>query len=141
MRDIVGEIRRMQPEMNRMLGSYRLLPNLSDEYIDIRESLTNLKETNENMIELHGVEKEAIQLTVTDRRLEVMVEKRDDVSVEDEDVIREERIYRTFYRAIGLPSRIIPNQVQATYKRRTQSNPCQKAKTPKKDEQNTVEIK
>ncbi|MEM4325768.1 MAG: Hsp20/alpha crystallin family protein [Candidatus Pacearchaeota archaeon] len=125
-RDPFEEIRRFRVEMNNLFdtffGNDKTLITRNKKRKDFRlfrQPLSDLKETEEELrayIELPGVDKKDIQLNVTENSLEVKVEKKGETKIEKEGYIRAERIYKGFYRSIFLPSKIIPDQVKASYK-------------------------
>jgi len=86
-----------------------------------RQPLADLRETENEyiaLLEIPGVDKKEIQLNITENNLEVKVEKRSEMKVNDEEkgFVRSESVYSGFYRTIRLPSNIIPDRATATYK-------------------------
>jgi len=117
-------MRRMQREMNRMFSSFGResfeagLPALREEGA-FRLPLSDVKETDKDVIatiEIPGIEKEDVQLNLTDTTLELKVEKKHETKMQDQNVIREERAYRGFYRSMDLPCKIVPDQAKASCK-------------------------
>jgi len=123
--DIFDEIRRLQKEINRSFmdfwgsESFRALPDLSERKDIIRTPLTDLEETDKEVIakfEIPGVDKKDIQLNVTENLIELKVEKKHEAKVEKKGFYREERSYKGFYRSINLPCEVIPEKAKAKYK-------------------------
>ncbi|MEM4625237.1 MAG: Hsp20/alpha crystallin family protein [Candidatus Pacearchaeota archaeon] len=125
--NIFEEIRRLQREIDRSFNdfwdseSYRSLPDYTTKRngLLMRSPLTDLEETDKELIvkfEIPGVDKKDIQLNVTEDRVEVKVEKKQEFKVEKKGFYREERSYRGFYRSIPLPVEVIPEKAKAKYK-------------------------
>ncbi len=121
------EMRRLQREINRSFGDFwdsdklKALPDSNERKtaLAMRTSLTDLEETDKEVIakfELPGVDKKDIQLNITDNRIEVKVEKKQEAKVEKKGFYREERSYSGFYRVMALPSEVIPEKAKAKYK-------------------------
>jgi len=78
----------------------------------------DVKDTDKDIVlhvELPGVCKEDIKLTVEDNKLTIQGEKKSKKKEEGENWVRKERAYGKFYRVISLPPGIDPHQVQANY--------------------------
>ena len=125
--DIFDEMRRLQRELDRSFGdfwdseSYKSLPDHTGKKgsLALRSPLTDLEETDKEVIakfEMPGVDKKDIQLNITEDKIEVKVEKKQEAKVEKKGFYREERSYRGFYRAMALPSNVIPEKAKAKYK-------------------------
>ncbi|MCD6226173.1 MAG: Hsp20/alpha crystallin family protein [Candidatus Aenigmarchaeota archaeon] len=125
-RDPFEEIKRFQREMNRFFNTFwessefnRYLSEKRDDFHFFREPLSDLRETEKELIasiEIPGVEKDDIQLSVTENTLSVKVEKKAEAKIQKENYLRAERSYKGFYRSIDLPCKIIPDKVKASYK-------------------------
>jgi len=123
-------MRRFRREMNRLFDSFfgddfdsRATPGMDNNRgkdVELfRQPLSDLRETDKELIasiEIPGVDKKDIQLRVTEDRLEVKVEKRQEMRIEKEGYLKAERSYRGFHRLIPLPSRIVPERSRASYK-------------------------
>ena len=86
-----------------------------------RQPLSDLRETNKEVIasiEIPGVDKKDIELNITENNLDVKVEKKSEIKVEDKNkgFFRSERSYNGFYRSINLPCKIVPEKAKASYK-------------------------
>lgn len=86
-----------------------------------RKPLLDLEE-NENELkayfEIPGVDKDDIQLNITDNNIEVKVEKHSEMKFADENkgFFKSERAYSGFYRSMSLPTKVIPDKARASYK-------------------------
>lgn len=128
--DIFEEFRLMQREMARMLahmdGSGYLpgpegagdasLPAKRDQRY--RMPVTDLMETESAFIasiELPGVEKKDIELIVTERAIEVRVDRKEERKVEDREkgVFRHASVSRQFYRSFPLPKPVVAERATA----------------------------
>jgi len=125
--DIFDEMRRLQREIDRSFSdfwnseSYRALPDYTGKkwVLAFRSPLTDIEETDKDIIakfEIPGVDKKDIQLNITEDRIEVKVEKKQETKIEKKGFYREERSYRGFYRSIALPTNVIPEKAKAKYK-------------------------
>ncbi|MFH1126843.1 MAG: Hsp20/alpha crystallin family protein [archaeon] len=125
--DPFEELKRLQREMDRLFSDwdsdrYLALPGPKREHELLpgiaREPLTDVKETEKEIIaslEMPGVDKKDIQLNVTEDGLEVKVEQKHEAKEEKEGYIRMERGYRSFYRSLPFPSKVIPEKANAKY--------------------------
>ncbi len=119
--DFFKEIRKLQRQINASFNNLwrRELPDYSTAYPTFRTPLTDIQETDDKIIatfEIPGVDKKDIQLNVTENRIEVKVEKKQEVKMEKGNYLKEERSYKGFYRAMPLPAEIIPEKTRASYK-------------------------
>jgi HSP20 family protein len=79
----------------------------------------DLYQSNDNVIavvELPGMRKEDIEISLHDGTLTISGERRRENSSNDEKAERTERYIGTFRRSIALPTRVDANQVSATYR-------------------------
>ncbi len=120
---MIDEMRRLQRMLNQGFWSLddkeRLaLPN-KKELAEFRTPLTDLEEKDNEVIarfEIPGVEKKDIQLNVTDRNIEVKVERKKEEKSEEKGYFRAERSYMGFYKAMSLPAEVLPDKAKAKYK-------------------------
>ncbi len=150
--DLFDEIRKMQREMDRLFseiwGSDRFLalPGPKRErglmpYV-AREPLADVRETDKEVItnlDIPGVNKKDIQLNITEDYLEVKVEQKHETKEEKEGYVRMERGYRSYYRNLPFPTRVIPGKAEAKYE-----NGVLEVKAPKEQEtkkKKLIEIK
>lgn len=125
--DPFEELRRLQREMDRLFSdwgseNFLALPNPKRDHelmpAIAREPLTDIKETEKDItasIEMPGVDKKDIQLNVTEDGLEVKVEQKHESKEEKQDYIRMERGYRSFYRSLPFPAKVVPDKANAKY--------------------------
>lgn len=131
--DIFDEIRRMQEEMDklfsdfftgpryRQLGPGRPSPEGRSESSlpSMRRAFTDVQETDTDLIitaELPGMNREDIELTVTQDRINIKAQKREEVKEEKEDQRYYQSKYAGFSRSIPLPVGVKQDEVKATYK-------------------------
>jgi HSP20 family protein len=147
--DPFEEMRRFQREMNKLFDSFwrsefpKRLPSPSKGLSLLREPLADLKETDKELIasiEIPGVDKKDIQLTLTENNLEVKVEKKTEAKIEKKGYIRAERSYRGFYKSIALPVKVIPEKSKATYKNGILEVVMPKAEKKKQKKAKKIEI-
>lgn len=79
--------------------------------------------------ELPGLEKNDIQLEVKDGLLTLRGEKRHESETKEGNLLRRERSYGSFYRALSLPEAADASKVEATFK-----NGVLEIKVPKREE-------
>ncbi|MEM4605914.1 MAG: Hsp20/alpha crystallin family protein [Candidatus Pacearchaeota archaeon] len=135
--DAFDEIRRLQESLNR---SFRNFWESSKTDFSMRTPLSDIEETDKELIvkfEIPGVDKKDINLNVTEDRIEVKVERKQQSKEEKKGFYREERSYRGFYRAMSLPCEVIPEKTKAKYKDGILEVVMQKAEAKKK---NKIEI-
>ena len=102
----------------------------------LRQPLADIRETENEIIvaiEIPGVDKKDIQLNITDNSLDVKVEKKSDVKIEnnEEGFIKTERSCIGFYRSMRLPTRVVPEKAEASYR-----NGVLEVKIPKAEKEN-----
>ena len=150
--DLFDEIRRMQREMDRLFSDFwgpsrfLALPDAKGEREltgdIVREPLADVKETDKEVItnlDIPGVNKKDIQLNITEDSLEVKVEQKHETKEEKEGYIRMEHGYRSYYRSLPFPTRVIPDKAEAKYE-----NGVLEVKVPKEQEtkkKKLIEIK
>ncbi len=79
----------------------------------------DLSESGENLVvraEIPGIDPENLDISVTEDRLHIKGEMRQESTDEDDISQRVERSYGSFTRDIKLPCRVIQEEVEATYK-------------------------
>ena len=150
--NIWDQMQRMQEEMNRMFegftgfGPYRIykskeaLPSYNESDIECsnyKQPLADMWETDKDVLatlEIPGVNKEDIDINITEDSLEIKVEKKDEFREEDkkQGMYRLERRYGGYYRNIYLPENVDPNKIKATYTNGVLELRMPKVKTHKK---------
>ncbi len=114
------DVMTLRDEMDRLLDEFfgRVTP-VSDTYegdwcpaMDIAETENEIVTT----VELPGMNKEDIKVSVKDDVLTISGEKKQEKRESGENYHRVERSYGAFKRMITLPSSVDPEKVKATYK-------------------------
>ena len=85
----------------------------------MRRAFTDVQETDTDLIitaELPGMNREDIELTVTQDRINIKAQKREEVKEEKEDQRYYQSKYAGFSRSIPLPVGVKQDEVKATYK-------------------------
>lgn len=111
--DPFEELRRFRRRMRRLWVPEFEVP------VNFREPLADVIDEGDELvalIELPGVNKEDIRVNVTPTMLKVRVEKKQDKERKEAGYYYRERSYGGFYRAISLPTEVLPEQVKASYK-------------------------
>ncbi len=98
-----------------------LLEDRSKGVIGYRRPLVSTSETDKDIIteiEMPGLDKKDIQVSVTDDSIEVKAESKSKVEHKDEKkgVYRAEKNYLGFYRKLSLPPNVNPGKADAEYK-------------------------
>ena len=81
--------------------------------------LVDVEETNDNVIariELPGMKKEDIKVTLINTRLTISGERKHETEEKDKTYYRIERAYGQFQRTIELPAEVLADKAKATYK-------------------------
>ena len=86
--------------------------------------------------ELPGIEKDNIQVNLTDHTLTIKGEKKKEEEVKEENYYRAERSYGSFLRTLDLPRDVRADQVKASFK-----NGILEVRMPKTEEAKAKEIK
>ncbi len=128
MPDSWDDFRRFEEMMNRIFEEFtgrprrKLLP--SGERGEImparyREPFIDVIETDKEIIataEMPGLEKQDININVTDDRLEISAETKHEEKTEEKGYVYRERRAGSYYRAVSLPSPVNPDALKASYK-------------------------
>jgi HSP20 family protein len=123
------DFRRFEEIMNRMFEEFwgrpsarRLLPSGERGAVvpaQHREPFIDVIESDKEIIataEMPGLEKQDININVTEDRLEISAETKLEEKKEEKGYIYRERRSGSYYRAISLPSPVDPDNSKATYK-------------------------
>jgi len=123
------DFRRFEEIMNRMFEEFwgrpsarRLLPSGERGAVvpsGQREPFIDLIESDKEIIataEMPGLEKQDININVTEDRLEISAEIKHEEKKEEKGYIYRERRSGSYYRAISLPSPVDPDKSKTTYK-------------------------
>ena len=133
MSDMFDEFRRFEENMNRMFeeiwgmpvnrglllpGERSLLPAMTGTIEKYRKPFIDVVETDKEVTataEMPGLEKGDIKINLTEDRLEISAEIRQDEEKKEKGYVYKERRSGSYYRAISLPSTIDPDNAKATY--------------------------
>ena len=123
------DFRRFEEIMNRMFEEFwgrpsarRLLPSGERGAVvpaEHREPFIDVMENDKEIIataEMPGLEKQDININVTEDRLEISAETKHEEKKEEKGYIYRERRSGSYYRAISLPSPVDTDKSKATYK-------------------------
>ncbi len=86
---------------------------------DFRMPIADIKETEKNVLatfELPGADKKDIELNITDDRIEVKVEKKEEREVKDKGSYIYSSASSHFYRSLPIPAEVNPEKAKASYK-------------------------
>jgi HSP20 family protein len=100
-------------EPNFLPSSYMFGEGKWDPNIDISEGRKDITVK----AEIPGIEAKDFDISIDGRLLTIRGEKKQEQKKEEETYFRVERSYGYFNRAIQLPAEVIPDKVDATYKR------------------------
>jgi len=133
------ELKKLQKRMNRLLEDLGL-SDLESRYLDELQRLqkrmseltdevegapleegkmmplADVRETDEDVVvtmDLPGVEKGDIDITVTDNDLRVVAEREEKKEIEEKDYHRRERTYKKFERVVSLPVAVKTEEAKA----------------------------
>lgn len=134
----VEELKKLQKRMNRLMEDLGLtdlesryleemqrmqqrMGDLMEEVEITKESdsltpLADLKETDEALVltmDLPGVRKEDVDISITDDELRVIAERKTETEVAEKDFHKRERTYKRFERSVTLPVNIKVEETKA----------------------------
>jgi HSP20 family protein len=98
----IEEMQRLQKRMSEMLEEAETIPMEEN----ILMPLADVKETEEAIVvtmDLPGVEKQDVDISISDDELRVVAEKRAETEVSEKDYHKRERTYKRFERMVKLP--------------------------------------
>ena len=129
--------------MDRMMEDFfgrRMRPwwSRADE-MEVKPPMVDVFEEKDDIVvkaELPGIEKDNIQVNLTDHTLTIKGEKKKEEEVKEENYYRAERSYGSFLRTLDLPRDVRADQVKASFK-----NGILEVRMPKTEEAKAKEIK
>jgi HSP20 family protein len=107
--------------------------------LDVKVPAVDVFEEKDDIVvkaEIPGMEKDNIQLNLTDHTLTIKGEKKKEEEVKEENYYRSERSYGSFFRTVELPKEVHVDKVKATFK-----NGVLEVRMPKTEEAKAKEIK
>lgn len=114
-------LRNLQGEVNRLFESLFPETMMDDDgerasaIWSPRMDLTEAEDRYHLHVDLPGVSKEDVSIQVEDERLSIRGKRHEETTTESEDMVRKERSFGTFYRAIGLPRSVNEENITATF--------------------------
>jgi HSP20 family protein len=80
-----------------------------------RMDLTESDDNYHLSVDLPGISKEDVTISVEDSRLTIRGERQDESRQETENMVRMERTFGSFYRSVRLPKSVNENKIKATF--------------------------
>ena len=105
------EMQRMQQRMGDLMEEVEISKDS-----DFSTPLADLKETDEALVvtmDLPGVRKEDVDISITDDELRVVAERKTETEVAEKDFHKRERTYKRFERSVTLPVNIKVEETKA----------------------------
>ena len=107
--------------------------------MEVRAPALDVFEDKDDVVvkaELPGIDKENIEVNLTDNRLTIKGEKKKEEEIKEENYYRSERSYGSFVRSVELPKAVLADKVKASFK-----NGILEVRVPKTEEAKAKEIK
>jgi HSP20 family protein len=107
--------------------------------MEVKPPIIDVFEEKDDIVvkaELPGMEKDNIDVNLTDHRLTIKGEKKKEDEVKEENYYRAERSYGSFLRTLDLPKDVRADKVKASFK-----NGILEIRMPKTEEARTKEVK
>lgn len=98
----IDEMQRLQRRMSEMMEEAETIPMEGNIFMP----LADVKETEEAIVvtmDLPGVEKQDVDISISDDELRVVAEKKAETEVSEKDYHKRERTYKRFERMVKLP--------------------------------------
>ena len=108
----LGEMQRIQKRMNEVMGEMEM-PKMEG---NIMMPMADVKETDDAIVvtmDLPGVNKEDVDISVTDNELRVVAEKSAESEISDKDYHKRERTYNRFERVVAVPVAVKADEAKA----------------------------
>ena len=143
----LSEMAHWEREMERMFDDFfgkRLRPLWGERWwptrtLDVSAPAVDLYEENDEIVakvELPGLEKDDIEVNISNHLLTIKGEKKKEEEIKDADYYRSERSYGSFSRTVDLPKEVQVEKAQASFK-----NGVLEIRLPKTEEAKKKEIK
>jgi HSP20 family protein len=141
------DLTRWERDMDRMMEDFfgrRFRPWWPERWartneLDVRAPAVDVFEEKDDIVvkaEIPGMDKDNIEVNLTDHTLTIKGEKKKEEEVKEENYYRSERSYGSFFRTLELPKDVYADKVKATFK-----NGVLEVRMPKTEEAKTKEIK
>ncbi len=107
--------------------------------MELRPPTVDVFEEKDDIVvkaELPGIEKDKIEVNLTDRTLTIKGEKKKEEDIKKENYYRAERSYGSFLRTLELPNEVRADKVKASFK-----NGILEVRMPKTEEAKAKEVK
>jgi len=141
------DLTRWERDMDRMMEDFfgrRMRPWWPErwsrrEVMELEAPAVDLFEDKNDIVikaELPGMEKENLEVKLTDHMLTIKGEKKKEQEIKEENYYRSERSYGSFIRTLELPADVHADKVKASFK-----NGVLEVRLPKTEEAKTKEVK
>lgn len=138
-----GEMGRWEREMERVFDDFvgsRFRPSwLTGRSGGISAPAIDLYEEKDEVVakaELPGIDKNDLQVSISDHLLTIKGQKKKEEEIKEEDYYRSERSYGSFVRAVELPKEVETDKARASFK-----NGVLEIRLPKSEEAKKKEVK
>lgn len=108
----LGEMQRIQKRMNEVMGEMEV-PKMEG---NIMMPMADIKETDDAIVvimDLPGVNKEDVDISVTDNELRVVAEKDVESEISEKDYHKRERTFSRFERVVAIPVAVKADEAKA----------------------------
>ncbi len=108
----IDEMQRLQKRMKELMEEAETIPMEGN----ISMPLADIKETEEAIVvtmDLPGVEKQDVDISISDDELRVVAEKKAETEVSEKDYHKRERTYKRFERMVKLPVAVKMEEAKA----------------------------
>lgn len=103
----------------RMLAMRKTMEKEFANFPEFKEPFADISETKDALViklDMPGVTKKDINLIATEDYMEISAERKEFTEEKKKKFYRQERVYRSYYRKLPLPVKIIPEKITAEYK-------------------------
>jgi HSP20 family protein len=141
------DLTRWEREMDRMMDDFfgrRIRPWWPERWfprdeLELASPAVDLYEEKDDIVvkaELPGMDKDNIEVNLTDHTLTIKGEKKQEEEIKEKDYYRAERSYGSFLRSLELPKEVHGDKVKASFK-----NGILEVRLPKTEEAKSKEVK
>ncbi len=114
-----GRLTDLRDEIDRLFETPLMALSRSNQWFSGWNPALDLHEDKDNLyvrVELPGMKKESINLSLHDNTLSISGERLHEKKHEESEIYRSERYYGRFQRTVGLPVMVEPDKVKAQYR-------------------------